>query len=1246
MELTLTRRIASVAPSNLITSTVTQTLHSVLFMFAFLDFQVRYLLFTVLIRVFMLHCCRSNMIFFEKPLKVFVPTGHSSRLLFIFNPNPCCFSSDRRRLLGGVPGSYAQRRPLRSQKDVRQQRPGPKRLQERDHHHEAQRTAAEQIKQTLYKLKHACSPAVTLQDESKELSGHKNIVGYLDSTINAVSDSVWEVLILMEYCKAGQVVKQMNQRLNVGFSEAEVLHIFCDTCEAVARLHQCKTPIIHRDLKVENILLNDQGSYVLCDFGSSTHKVLQPHKEGVTAVEDEIKKYTTLSYRAPEMINLCKHFKEGYMLEPDQEKRPDIYQVSYFAFKLAGKDCPVPNLFNSPIPTSLPEPLTASEVAAKKSMTKARITDSVGPTETSIAPRQRPKAANSNVLPIANTVTPVKMTVPSATVSNGQKAPTPGSGQPSIQPQPSSQQHRVLQQLQPGDLRLQQLQQQQQQQHHHHHQQQQQAAQQQHANAQQLQYLQYQQAVQQSLQLQQQQVLLQQHQQQMMMQPMYQQQVAQAQYAAMLHQYQQAFVQQQHQHHQQQQQQHQQHHHPAQPPLPYLSSPLEFQIPLGSYNATTPTAGTGQMGGPSPVDHSYTNPSRNPLLASDGIPPPSQSCNSTVSNPPDMSGWNPFGEDNFSKLTEEELIDREFDLLRASKKASGENSQRGDRPAAACCLQAAAPRGPVRLRPVCVQRRQVLEESLPPPMLHTPHSGALETNDQIPHISQQLSCASVRRVQVLLTSVTEVGGKAAASDKLTHLNHPLMYLAEGTTEEVSVPALVSTPADPPAAKEHKSVKKSNCRPGEESESDFESDPPSPKSSEDEEPEEDEGLNSEHGDDTEPENLGQRPLLMDSEEEGEEDEDKHSSDSDYDPNRVKTRSKKPPGGKGAAAATRRSPRGDSGMTLITPPESPSGARAAPAVEHVDVFGAVPFLGGDSPVGLSESTDIFAKAPFRQVSQEQRTVDEFDVFTKAPFNRNLSKSGKSGSDVPMGQTPPISPESIDIFGFSPFYPGPTDPPPTTSRSAEDIFRPSFEESASPQQQRLKQRSLQKLTSRQRKNKQEATAGGSNGKRHHSTPTGGRKTNKPTFRTPERVRRHKKVGRRDSQSSNEFLSTSDSKENISVDITMSEGKDKGASLPVDETLLDPFGAKPFHPPDGSRHGQYQGLTESKSDMGTTNGKSWSSLHGALGESKIMDDFGAVPFTELVIHSGPQQQQQQPPPSQPVELDPFGAAPFPTKQ
>ena len=42
----------------------------------------------------------------------------------------------------------------------------------------------------------------------------------------------------------------------------------------------------------------------MCDFGSATAKVLNPNKMGITSVEEEIKKYTTLSYRSPEMIDL------------------------------------------------------------------------------------------------------------------------------------------------------------------------------------------------------------------------------------------------------------------------------------------------------------------------------------------------------------------------------------------------------------------------------------------------------------------------------------------------------------------------------------------------------------------------------------------------------------------------------------------------------------------------------------------------------------------------------------------------------------------------------------------------------------------------------------------------------------------------------------------------------------------------------------------------------------------------------
>ncbi|XP_059906048.1 AP2-associated protein kinase 1-like isoform X7 [Gadus macrocephalus] len=289
----------------------------------------------------------------------------------------------------------------------------------------------------------------------KDLVGHKNIVTYLDSNITAMGGrEVWEVLILMDYCKGGQVVNLMNQRLQTGFAEAEVLQVFCDTCEGLSRLHQRKVPIVHRDLKVENILLHDKGHYVLCDFGSATDKFQSPQTEGVATVEEEIKKYTTLSYRAPEMVNLynnklittkadiwalgCLLYKlcfftlpfgesqvaicDGsftipdnsrysydlhclirYMLEPDPDKRPDIFQVSHLGFKLSQRTCPVQNVKNSPLPANLPEPIKASAAAAaKKSQTqiKARLTDRVPTTETSITPRQRPKAGHAQT-PVA-----------------------------------------------------------------------------------------------------------------------------------------------------------------------------------------------------------------------------------------------------------------------------------------------------------------------------------------------------------------------------------------------------------------------------------------------------------------------------------------------------------------------------------------------------------------------------------------------------------------------------------------------------------------------------------------------------------------------------------------------------------------------------------------------------------------------------------------------------------------------------
>jgi len=250
------------------------------------------------------------------------------------------------------------------------------------------------------------------------LTGHKNLICYVDSQINQTEAKVHEVLLLMPYHKV-HVLQLMNERLSTGFTEEEVISIFCDTCEAVARLHHCQTPIIHRDLKVENLLQSDQGHYVLCDFGSATARVLKPEGSGVQAIDEEIKKYTTLSYRSPEMVDLYSglhittkadiwalgcllyklcfftlpfgestlaiqsghfSFPESskfsqdmhklirYMLTPSADERPDIFQVASLAFKLKGaKKCPVQNLHQlsvptlSSLPSSSPSPAAALE---------------------------------------------------------------------------------------------------------------------------------------------------------------------------------------------------------------------------------------------------------------------------------------------------------------------------------------------------------------------------------------------------------------------------------------------------------------------------------------------------------------------------------------------------------------------------------------------------------------------------------------------------------------------------------------------------------------------------------------------------------------------------------------------------------------------------------------------------------------------------------------------------------------------
>ena len=164
----------------------------------------------------------------------------------------------------------------------------------------------------------------------KRLKGHRMIVTYIDSHASEMKGGGYEVFLLMEYCGGGGLIDFMNTRLQHRLTEPEILNIFCDIAEGVACMHYLKPALLHRDLKIENVLITNRGSskrFKLCDFGSSA-----PPRPAPTSVvecrlmDEDVQKHTTLQYRSPEMVDV-------YRKQPLNEKS-DIWALGVFLYKL------------------------------------------------------------------------------------------------------------------------------------------------------------------------------------------------------------------------------------------------------------------------------------------------------------------------------------------------------------------------------------------------------------------------------------------------------------------------------------------------------------------------------------------------------------------------------------------------------------------------------------------------------------------------------------------------------------------------------------------------------------------------------------------------------------------------------------------------------------------------------------------------------------------------------------------------
>lgn len=187
----------------------------------------------------------------------------------------------------------------------------------------------------------ACLKRVIVPDENglnelrnevetmKQLRGSPNIVQYYDSNASRRPDGSpgYEILLLMELCPKGSLLDYMNKKLATKLSESEILKIMFDVTNAIAQVHYLPTPLIHRDIKIENVLVDKDDNFKLCDFGSTSvcFPIVSTHQD-IAVLTNNIYVHTTPQYRSPEMIDL-------YRCLPINEKS-DIWALGIFLYKL------------------------------------------------------------------------------------------------------------------------------------------------------------------------------------------------------------------------------------------------------------------------------------------------------------------------------------------------------------------------------------------------------------------------------------------------------------------------------------------------------------------------------------------------------------------------------------------------------------------------------------------------------------------------------------------------------------------------------------------------------------------------------------------------------------------------------------------------------------------------------------------------------------------------------------------------
>ena len=127
--------------------------------------------------------------------------------------------------------------------------------------------------------------------------------------------------LVLPFCQKGSILKDVGK-----FSEEQAWRLLRDVASGLSWLHSMNPPVIHQDIKPDNIMVAENGDFMITDFGVSTHLKSTLRKSMSSAFSSA----GTIAYMAPERFG-----KDNTPIMAN-----DVYSLGATVFEMLAGDTP------------------------------------------------------------------------------------------------------------------------------------------------------------------------------------------------------------------------------------------------------------------------------------------------------------------------------------------------------------------------------------------------------------------------------------------------------------------------------------------------------------------------------------------------------------------------------------------------------------------------------------------------------------------------------------------------------------------------------------------------------------------------------------------------------------------------------------------------------------------------------------------------------------------------------------------